>query len=177
LVKAETHRESRSILDISKGKIFREIGLYKKILAPLDGSELAERALEHVRAVTKGSRAAKVILLQVVSWPAHPAHTLSDELIRSESEKAEACAKDYLAKVADSLKRDGIAVETAIVRGGPAEEILDYAKKNEVDLIIMSTHGRSGVSRWVFGSVADRVVHHSATPVLIVTPPGFRSGE
>ncbi len=148
--------------------------MYKKILAPLDGSELAERALEHVRTVTKGRRAPKVILLQVIPFPAHPAHTLSDELIRSESEKAEANARDYLAKVADSLRADGIAVDTAIVRGGPAEEILDYAKENKVDLIVMSTHGRSGVSRWVFGSVAERVLRHSATPVLIVPSFGSR---
>jgi nucleotide-binding universal stress UspA family protein len=147
--------------------------MYQKILAPLDGSELAERALEHIKIVTKGCRAPKVVLLQVIPWPAHPAHTLSDELIRSESEKAEAGAKDYLAKVADSLKGDGIAVETVIVRGGPAEEILDYAKKNKVDLIVMSTHGRSGVSRWVFGSVAERVLRHSASPVLMV--PSFVS--
>jgi nucleotide-binding universal stress UspA family protein len=148
--------------------------MYKKILAPLDGSELAERALEHVKTVIKGWRAPKVILLQVIPRPAHPAHTLSDEVVRSESEKAEASAKEYLAKVADSLKGDGIAVETVIVCGGPAEEILDYAKKNKVDMIVMSTHGRSGVSRWVFGSVAERVLRHSGTPVLIVPSFGFR---
>jgi nucleotide-binding universal stress UspA family protein len=148
--------------------------MYQKILAPLDGSELAERALEHIKIVTEGSRASKVVLLQVIPWPAHPAHTLSDELIRSESEKAEAGAKDYLVKVADSLKADGIAVETDIVHGGPAEEILDYATQNKVDLIVMSTHGRSGVSRWVFGSVAERVLRHSATPVLVIPSFGSR---
>ena len=148
--------------------------MYQKILAPLDGSELAERALEHIKIVTEGSRAPKVVLLQVIPWPAHPAHTLSDELIRSESEKAEAGAKDYLVKVADSLKGDGIAVETDIVHGRPAEEILDYATQNKVDLIVMSTHGRSGVSRWVFGSVAERVLRHSAIPVLIIPSFGSR---
>ena len=148
--------------------------MYKKILAPLDGSELAERALEHIKIVTEGSRASKVVLLQVIPWPAHPAHTLSDELIRSEGEKAEAGARDYLTRVADSLKADGIAVETDIVHGGPAEEILDYATQNKVDLIVMSTHGRSGVSRWVFGSVAERVLRHSATPVLVIPSFGSR---
>lgn len=148
--------------------------MYKKILAPLDGSELAERALKHVKTVTQGCRAPRVILLQVIPWPAHPAHTLSGELIRSEGEKAEACAKEYLAKVADSLRRGGIAVETAIVHGGSAEEILDYATQNKVDLIVMSTHGRSGVSRWVFGSVAERVLRHSATPVLVIPSFGSR---
>jgi nucleotide-binding universal stress UspA family protein len=148
--------------------------MYQKILAPLDGSELAERALEHIKIVTEGSRASKVVLLQVIPWPAHPAHTLSDELIRSEGEKAEAGARDYLTRVADSLKADGIAVETDIVHGGPAEEILDYATQNKVDLIVMSTHGRSGVSRWVFGSVAERVLRHSATPVLVIPSFGSR---
>jgi len=148
--------------------------MYKKILAPLDGSELAERALEHIKIVTEGCRAPKVVLLQVIPWPAHPAHTLSDELIRSEGEKAETDARDYLARVAGSLKADGIAVEIDIAHGGAAEAILDYAKKNKVDLIVMSTHGRSGVSRWFFGSVAERVLRHSAIPVLIVPSFGAR---
>jgi len=150
--------------------------MYQKILAPLDGSELAETALRHVRAVATGCRVPKVVLLQVVR-PIPQVHGLAEEFRREEKERAEAEAKDYLAKVADSLKKEGVPAEIVIVCGMPAEQILDYAKKNEVDLIIMSTHGRSGVSRWVFGSVADRVVHHSATPVLIVTPPGFRSGR
>jgi len=149
--------------------------MYQKILAPLDGSELAERALEHIKIVTEGSRASKVVLLQVIPWPAHPAHTLSDELIRSEGGKAEADARDYLARVADSLKADGIAVEIDIAHGGAAEGILDYAKKNKVNLIVMSTHGRSGVSRWFFGSVAERVLRHSVIPVLIV--PSFGVGR
>ena len=148
--------------------------MYQKILAPLDGSELAERALEHIKTVTEGSRASKVVLLQVIPWPAHPAHTISDELIRSEGEKAEAGARDYLARVADSLKADGIAVEIDIAYGGAAEAILDYAKKNKVNLIVMSTHGRSGVSRWFFGSVAERVLRHSVIPVLIIPSFGVR---
>ena len=68
--------------------------MYQKILAPLDGSELAEHALEHIKTVTEGSRASKVVLLQVIPWPAHPPQNLSDELIRSEGEKAEADATD-----------------------------------------------------------------------------------
>jgi nucleotide-binding universal stress UspA family protein len=84
-------------------------------------------------------------------------------------------AKNYLAKASGSLKKAGIAAETAIVHGIPADEILDYATKNGVDLIIMSTHGRSGVSRWAFGSVADRVLRHSTAPVLIVPPRGCRT--
>ena len=76
--------------------------------------------------------------------------------------------------MADSLKADGIAVEIDIAYGGAAEAILDYAKKNKVNLIVMSTHGRSGVSRWFFGSVAERVLRHSVIPVLIIPSFGVR---
>lgn len=65
-------------------------------------------------------------------------------------------------------------MKTAIERGKPTEAILDYAKANNVDLIVMSTHGRSGVSKFMLGSVADRVVRHAVQPVLLVTPPGCR---
>ena len=86
----------------------------------------------------------------------------------------EAESQDYLSRTADKLKQEGLAVETAILVGRAADEILGYASQNQVDLIIMSTHGRSGISRWVMGSVADRVLRHSAVPVLIIAPAGCR---
>jgi nucleotide-binding universal stress UspA family protein len=61
------------------------------------------------------------------------------------------------------------------VKGSAAEEILKYSQDNDVDLIIMSTHGRSGVSRWAMGSVADRVVRTSVAPVLLTTPKECRA--
>ena len=65
-------------------------------------------------------------------------------------------------------------VEVELIVGGAADEaILDYAKENNIDLIVMSTHGRSGVHRWIFGSVTQRVLRHSPVPVLIVPPAGF----
>ncbi len=79
--------------------------------------------------------------------------------------------------MAANLSKEGIAAQTVIVSGRPVDEILSYASKNQVDLIIMSTHGRAGISRWVFGSVVERVLRHSAVPVLIVPPPGRLSGE
>ncbi len=91
-------------------------------------------------------------------------------------QKAQAAAKDYLSKVADSLKKDGAATQAVVIQGRPADTILEFADKNRVDLIIMSTHGRSGPSRWVFGSVADKIVRHSTAPVLITSPPGVRNG-
>ena len=67
-------------------------------------------------------------------------------------------------------------METAAVRGSPAEEILDYAQNNQVDLIVMSTYGRYGISRWAFGSVTDKVLRHSIATVLITSPSGCRIG-
>jgi nucleotide-binding universal stress UspA family protein len=87
-------------------------------------------------------------------------------------------AQKYLAKVSEDLKQSGLAVQTEIIgeRTGqhPAEVILDYADNNKVDLIVITTHGRSGVSRWAFGSEADKIVNHSKIPVLTITPTSCR---
>ena len=152
--------------------------MYKKILAPLDGSQLAECTLAHTRAVAKGCQVPKVILLRVIEPIPQGGDIgieVSEDWRRNAEKGAKAAAKDYLSKVADNLNKDGIAAETAVVSGMAADQILDYAKKNQVDLIVMSSHGRSGISRWVLGSVADRVLRHSAAPVLLISPAGCRT--
>ena len=155
--------------------------MYKKILVPLDGSELAEHVLDHVKAVAKGCHDSQVILLQVIEplLISFKADITVANNYREAEDKFEASVKDYLSRVAETLKKSGIAVETAIsniTHGSAAGEILSYATENGVDLIVMSTHGKSGSSRWHFGSVSDRVASHSAIPVLIVAPSGFRTG-
>jgi len=155
--------------------------MYKKILVPLDGSELAEHVLDHVKAVAKGCHDSQVILLQVIEplLISFKADITVANNYREAEDKFEASIKDYLSRVAETLKQSGIAVETAITNithGSAAGEILNYATENGVDLIVMSTHGKSGSSRWHFGSVSDRVASHSAIPVLIVAPSGFRTG-
>jgi len=155
--------------------------MYKKILAPLDGSELAEHVLDHVKAVAKGCHDPQVILLQVIEplLISFKADITVANNYREAEDKFEASVKDYLSRVAETLRKSGIAVETAIsniTHGSAAGEILSYATENGVDLIVMSTHGKSGSSRWHFGSVSDRVASHSAIPVLIVAPRGFRAG-
>ncbi|MFC2013844.1 universal stress protein [Chloroflexota bacterium] len=147
--------------------------MYKKILVPVDGSELTECTLEHVRAIAKGCNVPEVILLRVVE-PLRNVYEFGEDWYKGAQEKIQAEAKDYLSKVVAALKKDGITADAVVVSDQPAEAILNYAKRNQVDLIIMSTHGRSGVSRWVIGSVADRVVRHSVAPVLAVSPAGCR---
>jgi nucleotide-binding universal stress UspA family protein len=147
--------------------------MYKKILAPLDGSKFSECSLEHVRAVALGCRVPKVVLLRVVE-PIHKGYGMGEDWAREAGARQKAEAKSYLSKLADDLKKEGIATRVAVVGGMPADEILDYASKNQVSLIIMSTNGRSGVSRWFLGSVAERVLRYSPVPLLVVSPPGCR---
>jgi len=145
--------------------------VYNKVLVPLDGSDFSECSLEHVKAIVTGCKVADVVLL----WAIEPVPPIGEGWPMVDFEKAvQDQAKDYLARMSDKLKKEGLAVQTAIVKGRAADAILDYARKNNVDLIIMSTHGRSGVSRWVMGSVTDKVVRHATIPVLTVSPPGCR---
>lgn len=153
--------------------------MYKKVLAPLDGSELSECSLEHVRAIATGCNIPEVILLRAVEpLSAATIEALAEasgNLITRVENENKAEAKGYISRMVSRLNSEGINAKGEIVHGRADEEILNYSEKNQVDLIIMSTHGRSGVSRWAFGSVADRVIRHSRVPVLVVSPAGCRN--
>lgn len=149
--------------------------MYQKVLVPVDGSELAECVLPHVEAIAKGCQPKKVILIRVVEtgfipsgWDEYPIRADVDRLTESVEKPA---AEDYLKQLAGRLKLDGVSIETQVTMGKPAETIADYAVHNEIDLIVIATHGRSGVGRWVMGSVADRVLRSACVPVLMVRPP------
>lgn len=145
--------------------------MFKKILVPLDGSELSEAALTHVIDITTDCRALEVILMRIRE-PLDPnvIGTLDAKIAVELDEAYRDEASRYLDKVVATLKEKGIAAKTEILAGNPAEEIIKYSQKNNVDLIIMSTRGRSGISRWVFGSVAEKVIRNSTVPVLIKPP-------
>ena len=81
-------------------------------------------------------------------------------------------AKAYLEKLADSLKKYGTVNKFTVLEGNPANLLTDYAKENGVDLIVIASHGRSGISRWVMGSVAERIIRMSCVPVMLVRAPG-----
>ncbi len=152
--------------------------MYKKILVPLDGSALSETSLEHVKSIVSGSPATEVVLLRVVepisSFDAS-ALAQSGYLMGDVQSRKKADAADYLSKMAAKMAKDNINVQQVVAEGRAAEAILDYVDKNQVDLIIMSSHGRTGISRWAFGSVADRVLHQSGVPVLLVTLAGKKA--
>jgi len=140
--------------------------MYKKILVPLDGSELARKALDHAEELAK-TYGAEIILLQVVRFmPIYGSPELVTPLIVDEKQKEG--AERYLTKLAEEMKTRGHKV-TAIVKTGQqvAVEIIDFAKKSGVDLIVMCTHGRSGITHWALGSVTHKVLTRAQTPVLL----------
>lgn len=146
---------------------------YRRLLVPLDGSELAELALLYAETWAK-TFDAEVILLRVPTLPAYvtlgpDASLLMPSLLSEAYDEADA----YLANITRQLKAKGLAVHKAAVEPGAiADIIIEYARDAAVDCIVMSTHGRSGLGRWVYGSVADRVLRGAGVPVLLVRAPG-----
>jgi nucleotide-binding universal stress UspA family protein len=141
--------------------------MYKKILIPLDGSELAKKALDHAEKLAK-TFDAEIILFQVVPFmPIYGSPDLVMSLIVDEKQKE--AAERSLINLAEEMKTRGHKV-TAMVRKGQqvAVEIIDFAKESGVDLIVMCTHGRSGITRWVLGSVAHKVLTRAETPILLI---------
>ena len=141
--------------------------MYKKILVPLDGSPLAEKALEQAEELAK-TYDSEVLLFQVVHFmPIYGSPELVAPLVVDE--KHTEFAEKYLAKVAKEMEGRGLKVK-AIVKTGQqvAGEIIDFAKQNRVDLIVMCTRGRSGISRWVLGSTTHKVLVRAETPILLL---------
>jgi nucleotide-binding universal stress UspA family protein len=154
--------------------------MYKKILVPLDGSELAECVLPHVEVITGSGGVKNVTFLRVVK-PFYPVGDYMGDYISavdvvSINKEAVEDAESYLKQITEKVKYPGVKVGWEVVRGNEAESIIEYAKENEIDLIIIATHGRSGVSRWVMGSVADRVMRSACVPLLMVRAPGCIPG-
>ncbi|MFW6126281.1 MAG: universal stress protein [Chloroflexota bacterium] len=147
--------------------------MYEKVLVPLDGSEFSECSLAHVKAIAKKFQVAEVVVLHVMDEPTPSSSVYgraAQELYRSRDGEI----RSYLQRVAGDLKAEGIPAQPLVVSGNAAEEILNYVRDNNVDLVIMSTHGRSGVTRWALGSVAERVLRHSPTAVLTSSPKECR---
>jgi nucleotide-binding universal stress UspA family protein len=141
--------------------------VFKKILVPLDGSELAKKALEHAEELAK-AYGAEIILFQVIPLMSiYGAPELVTPVIVDEKQK-EAAEMD-LTKLAEEMKTRGHKV-TAMVRVGQqvAAEIIDFAKESGVDLIVMCTHGYSGITLWALGSIARKVLTRAETPILLI---------
>lgn len=143
--------------------------MYKKILVPLDGSPLAEAALPHAEAIAK-AEGAEIILLRIPVTPAAEFFTREPAMAVKIQKEEEAEAMKYINAKKLALSRHNIKV-TAVTQDGPVPDtILSVAEDTHADLIAMSTHGRTGIRRWLLGSVADRVVHLAHIPVMLIHP-------
>ena len=162
--------------------------MYKRILIPLDGSKLAECALPHAEDLAKGCDTEEITLISVTEQvrgrtrapEAMEVYNATDDpgVQKAGSEitvtfgKKERQAQRYLGRIAKRLEAKGVKVRTEILSWPPAESIASYAEHNGADIIVMSSHGRSGPSRWAHGSVADKVLRLNCVPVLMVRAPG-----
>ena len=139
-----------------------------QLLVPLDGSTLAESALPEALALSKALRAT-VTLLQVIPAPADVIR--NGALVISVDEQWEVLkdqALHYLNGVRNRPAWQGIETHVAVEMGSPAETILDFCQQHKIDRIVMATHGRTGINRWVFGSIADKVLRAADRTVVLV---------
>ncbi len=139
--------------------------MIKKIVVPLDGSELAEGILPYVRELASRTGAEVVLLTCILGVGVWDATVMAPML-----DKEEELARAYLDKKVVDLRGSGLNVLARIVRGPAAEAILAAAREDAAGLIAISTHGRSGLSRWLFGSVAGKIVQSTDLPLLVVRP-------
>jgi len=155
--------------------------VYGKILVPLDGSKLAEGVLPQVEELARRFDS-EVTLIQVVAplsklvaettpaslEPSGAAAAVgvgaAAEALKAEREGA----RSHLDGIVQRLKAEGLKARGEVVEGGAGSAIVDYARRHGMDLIAMSTHGRSGLRRLVYGSVADHVLRNAGTPVLLI---------
>jgi nucleotide-binding universal stress UspA family protein len=141
--------------------------MYKRVLIPFDGSALAEQALPHAIAQA-GCFQAELILLKVLEPFPHARGMSLGDLERIKQQTS-TWAREYLERLAADVRQQGITAQAVTIDGRrPHVEIPQFAETNQVDLIVMSTRGQSGLSRWLMGSVADRVVRGATVPVLLV---------
>ena len=147
------------------------------VLVPLDGSELAEVKLNHVRELAEqfGAQSLDIVLLRVcelfsqphLHYP--PPMPLSwEESLKYETKRCKEICLTYLNGVRKRLRKDGLSVRLAVPVGNPAEAIVNYVSKNPVNLILLSTHGLTGLGQWAFGSVANKVLKGTSTPVFLI---------
>jgi nucleotide-binding universal stress UspA family protein len=143
--------------------------MYRKMLVPLDTSDFAECVLSHVKEIATTREIPEVVLLSVIEPVSSQTMAyMGSAGVKASEERATAGALQYLEKVKSSLALEKSKVSTVALTGPSVDLILDYVEKNGVDIVVLSSHGRSGVSRFLLGSTADKVLRRCPVPVFLV---------
>ena len=144
--------------------------MYTNILVPLDGSELAEGAIPYAQEIAQRSDA-NLFLLQVMQPVNIPTYYLQAyDVIQEAHEEVNKSAENYLNTMAKTLEDDSLKVQTEVIRGIPQKEILAYIDRNKIDLIVLTARGQSGITRWLIGSIANKILKGARIPVLLIRP-------
>jgi nucleotide-binding universal stress UspA family protein len=138
----------------------------KRIVVPLDGSELAERALVPALALAVAMSARLFIIRVAIPLSLN----LDPDFYQRSNELRQDEAQRYLGSINSLLSSSQANIETQLLVGRAARSIINFAQEREIDLVVMSSHGRSGVNRWIYGSVADKVLHNAPCAKVIIHP-------
>lgn len=146
--------------------------MFRRILIPLDGSELAERALSKALEIAK-SYGSTLLLIRVVPLVGLCGEYSSIAFIET-LQKMRDKSQKYLNQKLAELSAERLKVDAAVLVGNPATRVVEIAEERDVDLIVLSSHGRTGLARWYFGSTAETIARLSRLPVLLLprTPGG-----
>jgi len=152
--------------------------MYQHVMVCLDGSELAECVLPHAAKISTDCSVPKITFIWVIKplklYGSAESHISPEERERLEADSMEVAAA-YLEEKARPFRDQNFLVECVVLFGNVVDQIIDYTEKNGVNLIIIATHGRSGVSRLFLGSVADRILQASPVPILMVRVPDSKA--
>ncbi|MBF0280041.1 MAG: universal stress protein [SAR324 cluster bacterium] len=142
----------------------------KKILVPTDGSGTSKAAMQYAMELAKSFKASITIVMvaddRYLDWmgPAYFSSSMLDEIESNTLEQAKKSLQEFWPDSADST----VEIKTLVIKGNPVEEIIEFVGREQMDMIVMGTHGRTGVSHMMIGSVAEKVVRLSPCPVLTV---------
>lgn len=140
--------------------------LITKILVPLDDSKVGEAALPYAEALAQKFEA-ELVLLNIVEPAPSSRSDRSSAVYRARNKEDERIALDYINNMTKSIKAKGLITSGMVLAGYPADAIIKYSEEHAIDLIAISTHGRSGDSRWAIGSVTDKILYHGTIPVIV----------
>ena len=144
--------------------------MFEHILIPIDGSEPAQHAAK--TGIDLAAEHGATILGLYVVKPTRSAAGGTEQVMES----MRASGEHTVAELAEQAEANGLVAITDVKEGVPYEEILDYAETNDIDLVVMGTHGRTGIGRYLLGSVTEKVVRLSEIPVLTIHPPPNKEG-